>query len=237
MARCRTDALPAVEAPQPTPHRQVSRAGAVFPRRELERRAASRHSGAQRQLPRLMVRTSARPELILGRRRAGSVNHPADFPDRPPPSSSKIREEGIREMRKGVERWTATSTVVIGGAVLAVALYTRAGEARAIQAAPTQRVVATCRRSISKNRSSPSSRRTASSVTARTSERAACRWRRTATCSTAASGPVVRPGKAASSMLLARGRGVLGDQMPNDALPLTAGEVALVGRGSTKARG
>ena len=42
-------------------------------------------------------------------------------------------------MRKGVERWTATTTVVVGVVVLALALYTRAGEALATQAAPVQR--------------------------------------------------------------------------------------------------
>ena len=42
-------------------------------------------------------------------------------------------------MRKGVERWTATATVAVGVAMLAVALYARAGEALATQAAPVQR--------------------------------------------------------------------------------------------------
>ena len=68
--RCRTDALPAFELPQPTPHRQVTRGGPFFPRREVERRAASRHSGAHVQVPR-----SVRHEDALDGTRRGDP-HP-----------------------------------------------------------------------------------------------------------------------------------------------------------------
>ncbi len=133
-------------------------------------------------------------------------------------------------MRKGVERWTATSTVVIGVVVLAVALYTKAGEARATPA-PAQRgavpsalvdfekqimpiLEANCLECHSADK-----RKGGLSLAVYTDVLDGGR-----------SGAVVRPGQAANSLLLARVRGELGDQMPLDTLPLGAGEIATLGQ-------
>ena len=111
-------------------------------------------------------------------------------------------------MRKGVERWTATSSVVIGGAVLAVALYTRAGEAKATQAAPVQGAVAAVPAVDFEKQIKPiieanclechsaDKRKGGLSLAAYTDVLDGGR-----------SGAVVRPGQAANSLLLARVRG------------------------------
>jgi len=130
-------------------------------------------------------------------------------------------------MRKGVERWTATFTVVVGVAMLAVALYARAGEALATQAAPAQRaavpsppvdfasqikpiIEANCLECHSADK-----RKGGLSLAAYTDVLDGGR-----------SGAVVRPGRAADSLLLARVRGEVGEQMPLDALPLSDAEIA-----------
>ena len=130
-------------------------------------------------------------------------------------------------MRKGVERWTATATVVVGVAMLAVALYARAGEALARQAAPLQPagvpsppvdfasqikpiLEANCLECHSADK-----RKGGLSLAAYTDMLDGGR-----------SGAVVRPGRAADSLLLARVRGEVGDQMPLDALPLSDAEIA-----------
>ena len=135
-------------------------------------------------------------------------------------------------MRKGVERWTATATVVVGVAVLAVALYARAGEALATQAAPCSAPPFLRRRWISQARSSRSSRPTASSATARTSARAACRWPRTPTCSTAgaaarSSGPAGRP---TACCWRASGRPSWAIECRSTHSPLTDAEIATLRR-------
>ena len=147
---------------------------------------------------------------------------------------------------------TGTVSGAIGGAaaVLAIAIFARTGTALEPQRAasatppasnsspspqtarPARRLPRGLRRwSITSATFSRSSPRTVSSVTARTSARAACRSPPTATCSTAAK--MARwcgRARSARSLMIERVKGTVGDRMPLDELPLSDEQIALLQR-------
>ncbi len=154
-------------------------------------------------------------------------------------------------MRKIVERWTATSTVIVGGIVLAVSLYSRAGEAQApqsagpsaatesapptrIQAAPVPTASAQGRASASTAPTVDFEKQIKPILEANCLECHSADKRKgglslaayTDVLDGGRSGAVVRPGHAANSLLLARVKGEVGDQMPLDELPLSDAEIA-----------
>ena len=153
-------------------------------------------------------------------------------------------------MRRMLGGWTATSTVMAGGVLLALALYGRAGEAQA----PLTVAPSTARRNAPPAQASagPAPRQAAAS-TARTVDfekqirpileenclECHSADKRKGGLSLAAyadvldggrSGAVVQPGHAAASLLLARVQGEVGDQMPLKESPLTDGEIATLRR-------
>ena len=153
-------------------------------------------------------------------------------------------------MRKMVGGWTATPTVMAGGVLLALALYSRAGEAQApLTAAPS-----TARRNTPPAQAStgPAPRQAAASTARAVDFEKQIRPiieenclechsadKRKGGLSLAAyadvldggrSGAVVQPGHAARSLLLARVQGDVGDQMPLKETPLTDGEIATLRR-------
>ncbi len=153
-------------------------------------------------------------------------------------------------MRRMPESRTATATAMVGVAMLALALYSRAGEARAPQT-PSSPVAAqgTSPRQIP---ATPAPRPARPPAAPRVDFAKQIRPILEANClechsadkrkgglSLAAytdvldggrSGAVVRPGQAERSLILARVTGALGDQMPLDTVPLGDVEIATLRR-------
>ena len=129
-------------------------------------------------------------------------------------------------MRRIAERWTAVSSVIVGAVVLAVALYSRVGEAQGLQkesvSAPRIDFDKQIKPILEANClecHSADKRKGGLSLAAYTDVLDGGR-----------SGAVVRPGHAANSLLLARVKGEGVDQMPLDGLPLSDVEIAMLGQ-------
>ncbi len=129
-------------------------------------------------------------------------------------------------MRRIAERWTVVSSVIVSAVVLAVALYSRVGEAQGLQkesvSAPRIDFDKQIKPILEANClecHSADKRKGGLSLAAYADVLDGGR-----------SGAVVRPGHAANSLLLARVKGEGVDQMPLDGLPLSDVEIAMLGQ-------